>query len=82
MNLNAEQQKILSAMRDGATLKAHRTLDGEKTHLLHPLAGPPVPVSSAAMDALKRRGLIASNMKFPAAAYLLTERGLGALGCD
>ncbi len=72
MNLDAEQQRILNAMRDGATLKAHRTLDGAKTHVLHPLAGPPETVSSVAVDALKRRGLIASNMKFPAAVYRLT----------
>jgi DNA-binding transcriptional regulator PaaX len=57
-------------------LKAHRTLDGEKVHRLHPLDGPPEQVDSAAVERLKRRGLIASNMKFPASVYLLTERGL------
>jgi hypothetical protein len=60
-------------MRAGATLKAHRTLDGEKVHRLHLLDGPAVDVDSAAVERLKRRGLIASNMKFPAAVYLLTE---------
>ncbi len=73
MTLDAEQRAILSAMRDGATLKAHRTLDGAKTHVLHPLEGPPESVNSAAVEALKRRGLIASNMKFPVAVYRLTD---------
>ena len=74
MNLVAEQQRILSAMRGGATLKAHRTLDGAKTHVLHPLEGSPEIVDSAAVEALKRRGLIVSNMKFPVAVYRLTTR--------
>jgi hypothetical protein len=43
---------------------------------LHPLEGPPETVNSAAIESLKQRGLIASNMKFPASVYLLTERGL------
>jgi hypothetical protein len=63
-------------MRGGATLKAHRTLDGEKIHRLHPLDGPPEDVDSAAVERLKRRGLIASNMKFPAAVYLVTDEGV------
>ena len=62
MRLSEGQQRILAAMRDGATLKAHRTLDGAKTDVLHPLEGPPEIVDSAAVESLKRRGLIASNM--------------------
>ncbi len=69
---------ILRAMLDGATLKAHRTLDGEKTYTLHPLDGPDEIVDRAAVETLKRHGLIASNMKFPAAMYVLTERGIAA----
>ena len=65
-------------MHAGATLKAHRTLDGEKTHILHPLHGPAEAVERAAVETLKRRGLIASNLKFPAATYVLTERGIAA----
>ena len=63
-------------MLAGATLNAHRTLDGAKVHTLHPLDGEPVDVDRAAVDYLKQHGLIASNMKFPAATYLLTERGI------
>jgi hypothetical protein len=73
VRLSAEEARIVAAMREGATLKAHRTLDGEKVHRLHPLAGPPVDVDSGVVERLKRRGLITSNMKFPAAVYLLTE---------
>ncbi len=69
---------ILRAMLDGATLKVHRTLDGKKTYTLHPLNGPDEIVDRAAIETLKRHGLIASNMKFPAATYVLTERGTAA----
>ncbi len=62
-------------MLAGATLKAHRTLDGTKLYTLHPLDGPAEIVDRAAVETLKRRGLIASNLKFPAATYLLTEEG-------
>ena len=34
------------AMRDGASLKIHRDLDGDKQHLLHPLDGEPEPVAA------------------------------------
>ncbi len=69
-------------MLAGATLKAHRTVDGTKTHMLHPLDGPAEPVDRAAVETLKQHGLIASNMKFPAATYVLTERGVTAAASD
>ena len=74
--LQLPHRHILRALLDGATLKAHRTLDGEKTYILHPLDGPDEIVDRAAVEHLKQQGLIASNMKFPAATYVLTERGL------
>lgn len=73
--LNADQADILRALALGATLKAHRTADGLKLYRLHPLSGPPTEPPAPAVEALKRRGLIAANMKFPAATYLLTDRG-------
>jgi hypothetical protein len=76
MNLSPAQRRILRAMRDGATLKAHRTLDGEKVHRLHPLAGEQEPVDAALVESLHDLGLIRSNLKFPAATYILTERGV------
>ena len=73
----------MRGMAAGATLKVHRTVDGEKTHRLHPLDGPAQSVERAAVEALKDSGLIRSNMKFPAATYLLTERGVAvAVGLD
>ena len=67
---------ILRAMHTGATLKAHRTLDGEKTYVLHPLDGPDEIDERAEVETLKRHGLIASNMKFPVATYVLTKHGI------
>lgn len=76
MKLPLESAHILRALRAGATLKAHRTLDGAKTTILHPLDGPVEIVCRAAVESLKRHGLIASNLKFPAATYVLTEDGM------
>lgn len=73
--LSAEAEQVLGLLATGGVLKAHRSLDGEKSYRMHPLSGEAIRVSAAAMDALKRRRLIDSNMKFPAAAYVLTERG-------
>jgi hypothetical protein len=76
MKLSPVQRHILRAMVDGATLKAHRTLDGEKVHRLHPLSGAPEVVDARVVESLRELGLIQSNLKFPAATYVLTERGL------
>lgn len=77
--LHPDHRYVLRAMLAGATLKAHRTVDGQKTHMLHPLVGPAEVVDRAAVETLVRHGLIASNMKFPAATYVLTERGIAAV---
>jgi len=79
MNLTPAQRHILHAMRDGATLKVHRTLDGEKVHRLHPLDGEPEAVDGAIVRSLIAQGLIQSNLKFPASTYVLTEDGVQAL---
>ncbi|GAB4425133.1 MAG: hypothetical protein Kow0031_04520 [Anaerolineae bacterium] len=75
MKLSAAEITVLTGLAEGRTLKSHRNLDGEKAYRLHPLDGLPQPVDWAVVDALKRRGLIDSNKKFPAATYLLTEKG-------
>ncbi len=67
-------------MYDGATLKAHRDLEGHKTHLLHPLHGEPSPIPAELVESLRVLGLIQSNLKFPAATYVLTDLSLDALG--
>ena len=75
MKLSKVHEYILQALIDGATLKAHRYLDGAKSYKLHPLEGPAEPVERETVDYLKKHRLIKSNMKFPAATYLLTKEG-------
>jgi len=75
MGLSAAAKQIVAALQQGATLKAHRTLDGEKIHQIHPLRGTAFAVPTAAVRDLEKRGWLRSNMKFPAATYLLTEQG-------
>jgi hypothetical protein len=76
MALTTAQRDLLKAMLDGATLKVHRDLDGQKAHRLHPLNGEPQPVSPPLVESLRDLGLIQSNLKFPAATYILTDRAL------
>lgn len=76
MRLTAPQYDLLSALAGGATLKAHRELDGDKKHVLHRLDGSTEPVPAALVESLRERGLIQSNFKFPAATYVLTEDAL------
>jgi hypothetical protein len=66
-------------MLDGAALKVHRDLDGRKTHLLHPLDSDPLPVAAELVESLRSLGLIQSNLKFPAATYVLTDRALATI---
>ena len=75
MKLSPGEETVLRAVAQGGTLKTHRSMDGEKLSKLHPLSAPAFAVDPAVVDALKRRKLIRSNMKFPAATYLLTDRG-------
>ena len=79
MPLTPAQRNLLRAMLDGASLKAHRDLDGAKTHLLHLLAGDPLPIAAELVESLRSLGLIQSNLKFPAATYVLIDRALSAL---
>ena len=66
---------VLRGMAIGDTLKAHRYLDGRKVHRMHSLQGGTFVVEERIVTSLKRKGYIESNMKFPAATYLLTGRG-------
>lgn len=75
MGLSPEAVQILYAVRQGAAVKAHRTLDGAKIHKVHPLQADAFEVSEAAVRALEKRGWLRSNLKFPVATYLLTEKG-------
>ncbi len=54
----------------------HRYLDGTKVYQLHSASGEVVAsVDAADVTHLEACGLIAGNMKFPVAVYLLTEPG-------
>jgi hypothetical protein len=76
MELSEAQRHVLRALADGLVLKGHRTLDGEKAYRLHAMDGSVLEeIDAAAMDVLKDEKLIHSNMKFPAASFLLTEKG-------
>jgi uncharacterized protein YjhX (UPF0386 family) len=75
MKLSPAEEAVLRAMAQGGTLKTHRSMDGEKLSKLHPLDASAFDVDPAVVESLKRRKLIRSNMKFPAATYLLTDRG-------
>ncbi len=76
MKLSRDQADLLRALVAGGVLKVHRYLDGRKIYQLHPLAGPPQQVERRTVEFLKEQQLIDSNKKFPAATYLLTEKGL------
>ena len=73
--LTKEERQILQFMQMGWTLKSHRYLNGTKVYRLHSLGGEAVEVRDGVVAGLLRRGLLHSNQKFPAATFLLSERG-------
>lgn len=80
MRISPEQRRILAALKQGCQLKVHRTADGRKEHRLHGLPDASSPADTASVDAdavarLEAGGFVESNMKFPAATFLLTEKG-------
>lgn len=75
--LSAEQRRVLLALASGAVLKVHRTLDGEKTYQLHGDGGRKE-IDPGTVERLAALGLVESNMKFPAATFLLSEAGADA----
>lgn len=94
MLLSDGHKHILKALAEGIVLKGHRDMEGEKVYKLHAMDGSEIEeVSSEVMEFLKEHKLIHSNMKFPAASFLLTEKGreiaeqivghdISALGAD
>jgi predicted MarR family transcription regulator len=76
MHLGKAEQQVLAALVSGQHLKSHRYLDGRKVYALHDVANTQdIPVAATVVDHLRDLGLIAGNMKFPAATYLLTPAG-------
>ena len=80
MELTAAEKRVMIAVAKGWTLKSHRYLDGRKEYRLHPLGeGEAETVARETVEALREQDLIDSNKKFPAATYLLTDRGRAAV---
>lgn len=80
MRLSDAQRALLIALQTGERLQVHRTLDGAKLYRLHTHGGNTAEaVAPEVVDSLVRTGLIESNMKFPAATFLLTDKGLAAI---
>jgi hypothetical protein len=74
--LSEEHKFVLRSMLKGSQLKSHRYLDGVKVYRLHAVEdNNQRPVEAATVESLNNLGLIRSNMKFPAATYLLTQAG-------
>lgn len=71
----AAAKALLVDLQNGAILKVHRTLDGAKVHKLHRHGVDATEINIAIVRYLEKQNLIQSNMKFPAATYLLTEQG-------
>ena len=73
--LEPVQAALLTKLQQGAVLKVHRTVDGDKTYRLHQPGAPDQEIDAALVMALAHLGLVQSNMKFPAATFLLTDKG-------
>lgn len=74
--LDPAQIALLSRLQLGAVLKVHRTVDGDKVFRLHQAGAPDQEIAAALVAALTDRNLLQSNMKFPAATFLLTDKGV------
>lgn len=76
--LSDEQAALIVALLQGAVLKVHRTLDGEKIYRLQPgqTGAAAQTIAPVLADRLVGLDLLQSNMKFPAATFLLTEAGV------
>jgi hypothetical protein len=80
MDLTREEAVLLHALAAGWTLKSHRDIEGHKAYRLHGRQGEEArTVARTTVAGLRARDLIDSNKKFPAATYLLTDRGRAAL---
>ena len=75
MPLAPDHQRLLFAISHGHFLKSHRDVDGYKVYQLHALDGSFENIAWEVVETLKELGLIASNQKFPAATFWLTDKG-------
>lgn len=79
MRISSEHLALLASLANGSTLKSHRDIDGHKVYRLHGLDGSVELPQPKIVDKLKRGRYIDSNKKFPAATYLLTDKGRKAI---
>lgn len=76
-SLSSAERSLLRSLVSGQHLRADRTLDGGKAFRLHDArTGPQMEVAADVVQRLCTAGLVASNLKFPRAAYLLTAAGM------
>ena len=74
--LDPAQAALLTKLQQGAVLKVHRTIDGDKLYRLHQVGAPDQEIDGALVAALTDLDLLQSNMEFPAATFLLTDKGV------
>ena len=74
--LDPAQAALLTKLQQGVVLKVHRTVDGDKVYRLHQVGAPDQEIDGALVAALTDLDLLQSNMKFPAATFLLTDKGV------
>jgi hypothetical protein len=75
VQLSSEERQTLIQLLSGSTLKSHRDIEGNKVYHMHPLEGNANVISAESVLALRRKRLIETNHKFPAATFLLTSAG-------
>ena len=76
-DLTTAQQQLLRHLALGHHLKGQRDIDGQKIFQLYHTATNKVVATPTLGDieALRAQGLLASNMKFPAARFFLSPAG-------
>ena len=73
--LRPADKQLIRQLSEGWTLKSHRFLDGEKHYKLYGLEGEEFDIEWGQVQRLLRLKVISTNQKFPAATFLLTNRG-------
>lgn len=73
--LTDEQQSVLAAIFNGAALRSHRDLEGNKHYALYALDGDERRIGRKTVLDLRNKRLLETNHKFPSATFLLTSRG-------
>ncbi len=67
--------ELIGHLGSGSTLKSHRFLDGQKRYTLYGPDEEQTDVAWKQVQRLLRLKIITTNQKFPAATFLLTNKG-------